>query len=122
MKITIDSNILEQHNITLEEFLVLYLGANNADIKSISQEVIRKGLATRDLFSDNRYIVVSNKVKDLIASIIIDSDKNIVDKNYKNIIDELLNIVNIQKNELKFEDITLENYNPQPLIKFEVAV
>ena len=25
-------------------------------------------------------------------------------------------------NELKFEDITLENYNPQPLIKFEVAV
>ena len=44
MKITIDSNILEQHNITLEEFLVLYLGAKNADIKSISQEVIRKGL------------------------------------------------------------------------------
>lgn len=80
MKITIDSNILEQHNITLEEFLVLYLGAKNADIKSISQEVIRKGLATRDLFSDNRYIVVSNKVKDLIASIIVNSDKNIVDK------------------------------------------
>ena len=25
-------------------------------------------------------------------------------------------------NELKFDDITLENYNPQPLIKFEVAV
>jgi hypothetical protein len=80
MKITIDSNILEQHNITLEEFLVLYLGAKNADIKSISQEIIRKGLATRDLFSDNRYIVVSNKVKDLIASIIVNSDKNIVDK------------------------------------------
>lgn len=79
MKITIDQTILDKNNLTLEEFLVLYLGAKDVDIKSILQSLIAKGLADKNLFSKEK-IVVSDKVKDLISTIFIDSDRNIIDK------------------------------------------
>lgn len=79
MKLTIDQTVLDKNGLTLEEFLVLYLGAKDVDIKSVSQSLIAKGLANKDLFSNGR-IVVSDKVKDLISTISIDSDKNVIDK------------------------------------------
>lgn len=79
MKLTIDQTILDKNDLTLEEFLVLYLGAKDVDIESISQSLIAKGLADKDLFSNGR-IVVSDKVKDLVSTISIDSDKNVIDK------------------------------------------
>ena len=79
MKLTIDQTILDKNNLTLEEFLVLYLGAKDVDIESVSQSLIAKGLADKDLFSNGR-IIVSDKVKDLISTISIDSDKNVIDK------------------------------------------
>ena len=79
MKLTIDQTILDKNGLTLEEFLVLYLGAKDVDIKSVSQSLIAKGLADKDLFSNGR-IIVSDKVKDLISTISIDSDKNVIDK------------------------------------------
>lgn len=79
MKLTIDQTILDKNGLTLEEFLVLYLGAKGVDIESVSQSLIAKGLADKDLFSNGR-IVVSDKVKDLVSTISIDSDKNVIDK------------------------------------------
>ena len=79
MKLTIDQTILDKNGLTLEEFLVLYLGAKDVDIESVSQSLIAKGLANKDLFFNGR-IVVSDKVKDLISTISIDSDKNVIDK------------------------------------------
>ena len=79
MNLTIDQTILDQNGLTLEEFLVLYLVAKDVDIKSVSQSLIAKGLANKDLFFNGR-IVVSDKVKDLISTISIDSDKNVIDK------------------------------------------
>lgn len=79
MKLTIDQTILDKNGLTLEEFLVLYLGAKDVDIESVSQSLIAKGLADKDLFSNGR-MVVSDKVKDLISTISIDSDKNVIDK------------------------------------------
>lgn len=79
MKLTIDQTILDKNDLTLEEFLVLYLGAKDVDIESVSQSLIAKGLADKDLFSNGR-IVVSDKVKDLVSTISIDSDKNVIDK------------------------------------------
>lgn len=79
MKLTIDQAILDKNGLTLEEFLVLYLGAKDVDITSVSQSLIAKGLADKDLFSNGR-IVVSDKVKDLVSTISIDSDKNVIDK------------------------------------------
>ena len=79
MKLTIDQAILDKNGLTLEEFLVLYRGAKDVDIESVSQSLIAKGLADKDLFSNGR-IIVSDKVKDLISTISIDSDKNVIDK------------------------------------------
>ena len=79
MKLTIDQTILDKYYITLEEFLVLYLSAKDVDIESISQSLIAKGFADKDLFS-SRKIVVSDKIKDLLSTISIDSDKNVIDK------------------------------------------
>ena len=79
MKLTIDQTILDKNGLTLEEFLVLYLGAKDVDIESVSQSLIAKGLANKDLFFKGR-IVVSDKVKDLVSTISIDSDKNVIDK------------------------------------------
>ena len=79
MKLTIDQTILDKNGLTLEEFLVLYLGAKDVDIESVSQSLIAKGLADKDLFSNGK-IVVSDKIKDLISTISIDSHKNVIDK------------------------------------------
>lgn len=79
MKLTIDQTVLDKNGLTLEEFLVLYLGAKDVDIESVSQSLIAKGLADKDLFSNGR-IVISDKVKDLVSTISIDSDKNVIDK------------------------------------------
>lgn len=79
MKLTIDQTILENNNLTLEEFLVLFLSAKEVDIGDISQSLIAKGFADKDLFSSGK-LVISDKVKDLISTISIDSDKNVIDK------------------------------------------
>ena len=79
MKLTIDQTILEKNNLTLEEFLVLFLSAREVDIGVISQSLVAKGLADKDLFSSGK-LVISDKVKDLVSTIPIESDKNVIDK------------------------------------------
>ena len=79
MKLTIDQTILDKNNLTLEEFLVLFLSAKEVDIGDISQSLVAKGFADKDLFSSGK-LVISDKVKDLISTISIDSDKNVIDK------------------------------------------
>ena len=79
MKLTIDQTILDKNNLTIEEFLVLFLSAREVDIGVISQSLVAKGLADKDLFSSGK-LVVSDKVKDLLSTISIESDKNVIDK------------------------------------------
>ena len=79
MKLTIDQTILDKNNLTIEEFLVLFLSTREVDIGVISQSLVAKGLADKDLFSSGK-LVISDKVKDLISTISIDSDKNVIDK------------------------------------------
>ena len=79
MKLTIDQTILDKNNLTLEEFLVLFLSAREVDIGAISQSLVAKGLADKDLFSSGK-LVISDKVKDLVSTISIESDKNVIDK------------------------------------------
>ena len=79
MKLTVDEYILDKYNLSLNEFLVLYLSANSVNIKSCMESLIQKGLAYKDMFYENS-IVVSNNIKDTVSSIIIESDKNIIDK------------------------------------------
>ena len=79
MKLTIDQTILDKNNLTIAEFLVLFLSAREVDIGVISQALVAKGLADKVLFSSGK-LVISDKVKDLISAISIDSDKNVIDK------------------------------------------
>ena len=79
MKLTVDEYILDKYDLSLNEFLVLYLSANSVNIKSCMESLIQKGLAYKDMFYENS-IVVSNNIKDTVSSIIIESDKNIIDK------------------------------------------
>lgn len=79
MKLTIDQTILDKNNLTIDEFLVLFLSAREVDIGTISQSLVAKGLADKDLFSSGK-LVISDKVKDLVSTISIESDKNVIDK------------------------------------------
>lgn len=79
MRLTVDQSILDKHGLTLEEFMILYLSINSIDIKKCTESIIAKGLADKNLFSEGS-IVVSDKIKDLISTIAIDSDKSVIDK------------------------------------------
>ena len=79
MKLTIDQTILDKNNLTIEEFFFFFFSAREVDIGAISQSLVAKGLADKDLFSSGK-LVISDKVKDLISTISIDSDKNVIDK------------------------------------------
>lgn len=79
MRLTIDQTVLEKHDLTVSEFMVLYLSVNSVNIKSCMDSLVAKGLADKNLFSEGS-IVVSDKVKDLVSTIAIDSDKSVIDK------------------------------------------
>lgn len=79
MRLTIDQTVLDKHDLTISEFMVLYLNVNSVDIKSCMDSLVAKGLADKNLFSEDS-IVVSDKVKDLVSTIAIDSDKSVIDK------------------------------------------
>lgn len=79
MRITIDQSILDKHGLSMGEFLVLYLNKLGADIKVCSDSLVSKGLAGRDLFSEGS-LVLSDNTKELVSSILIDSDSRVVSK------------------------------------------
>lgn len=79
MRLTIDQTVLDKHDLTISEFMVLYLNVNSVDIKSCMDSLVAKGLADKNLFSEGS-IVVSDKIKELVSTIAIDSDKSVIDK------------------------------------------
>ena len=79
MKVTIDETILDKYNITIDEFMVLYLSAKSSDITSCKESLIAKGLADRNLFTEGE-LVLSDNTRKIITDIIVDSDKNVIDK------------------------------------------
>lgn len=88
MRLTIDQAVLDKHGLTIGEFMVLYLNANSVNIKSCMESLVAKSLADKNLFSEGN-IVVSDKVKDLVSTIAIDSDKSVIDKD-----DEFIELAN----------------------------
>lgn len=88
MRLTIDQTILDKYGITMEEFMILYLSANSVNIKDCSDSLLAKGLADKDLFSEGG-IIVSDKIKELVHTIAIESDKSVIDKD-----DEFLELAN----------------------------
>ena len=79
MNLTINEKLLEQYNLSVEEFLILYICSKNYNIKELLDTVIAKGYADKDVFDEYKAVVSDNN-KDLIANIIIDSDKKVINK------------------------------------------
>lgn len=79
MNLTINERLLEQYNLSVEEFLILYICSKNYNIKELLDTVIAKGYADKDVFNEYRAVVSDNN-KDLIANIIINSDKKVINK------------------------------------------
>jgi hypothetical protein len=93
MKITVDDHVLENNNLTLGEFLVLWLNARDEDIIACSESLIAKGLANKNLVEEGK-LVLSNNTKELVSSIIIESDKAVDNKEewFNNIANKLREI------------------------------
>lgn len=89
MKFTIDQQVLDQYGLTIGEFILLYLKTTSEDIKTCKENLIAKGFASKNLFSDDIDIVLSDNIKNLVSTIIIDSDKNVIDKD-----DEFIDLAN----------------------------
>lgn len=79
MQLTINNSILEKYGLTIEEFMLLYIASKAIDIGLCMENLIAKGFADRDLYSETN-LIVGNKTRDLISTIAIDSDKNVIDK------------------------------------------
>ena len=79
MTITVNDKILERYNLSVEEFLLLYICSKEYNLKELLDIIIAKGYANKDLFDANK-AVISNNVKEVISSIIIDSDKAVIGK------------------------------------------
>lgn len=88
-KVSINKDVLEKNNLSMDEFLVLLLTYNKANIQEVKQSLVEKGLADFSVFDDD--LVISSTTKDLITSITIDSDVKVLskDKEFKELADKL---------------------------------
>lgn len=78
MRLTIDSTVLDKYNITLEEFLLLFLNARTQNIKQHEETLIEKELADRNVVDGG--LILSDNTKELLSSIVIDSDSKVINK------------------------------------------
>ena len=88
-KVSINKDVLEKNNLSMDEFLILLLTYNKANIQEVKQSLVEKGLADFSVFDDE--LVISSTTKDLITSITIDSDVKVLskDKEFRELADKL---------------------------------
>lgn len=88
-RVSINKDVLEKNNLSMDEFLVLLLTYNKANIQEVKQSLVEKGLADFSVFDDT--LVISSTTKDLITSITIDSDVKVIskDREFKELADKL---------------------------------
>lgn len=79
MRYTIDDAILSKYNLTEEEFIALVVSFRDLDIQRGNDNLIAKGIADRNIY-DKTKIVLSDNTKNMISSIIVDSDKETINR------------------------------------------
>lgn len=82
MKITLESKIIEQHS-TMGEILLMLAIANKADLILANDELIDKGLITKDYSREGHYYRVTNKGHELLNTVIIDSEIKDIKNEYE---------------------------------------
>lgn len=80
MNISVSEDVLRKYGLSLNEFLLLYLCSRETDINNVANSLVEKGLADKSL-KEEFIVVVSDNVKELIAAILVDSAKVVLNKN-----------------------------------------
>lgn len=93
MKIIIDEEVLKKSNLSIEEFMILYLNYKNFNIEEINSSLINKNIAFKDVI-DNRKLVLSTNSKDILSKIITNSNPKIKESSdrYKKLAEDLMAI------------------------------
>lgn len=92
MNITINTNILQKHHLSLGEFLLMLLGYFDIDIENSLNSVIKKSLAEKNVMKDIG-IILSNNNKDLVAQILLESNEKVINSgiDFENLATQLMN-------------------------------
>lgn len=77
MKITINTDVLNRHNLSLGEFLAMLMAYLDIDYTLVYNKLIDKKLAEKNLYSE-KGLILSDNVKNLIARILIESDDKLL--------------------------------------------
>lgn len=93
MKITINTNILKKHNLSLGEFLLLLIGYYDIDLQTTHNNILKKSLAEANVLKKMN-IVLSNNSKDLIAQILTESSEKVIQSNidFENLATKLMSL------------------------------
>lgn len=93
MKIVIDEEVLKKYNLSIEEFMLLYLNYKNFDIEELNCSLINKNIAFKDI-TDTKKLVLSTNSKDLLSKIITNSNPKIKESSdrYKKLAEDLMAI------------------------------
>lgn len=82
MNVTINSSVLQKYNLSIKEFLVLYLCFLETDIEKTINSLVDKKIADKNLYN-NIDLILSDNTKELIATILVESDKAVVNNQEK---------------------------------------
>lgn len=77
MKITINTNILERHHLSLGEFLIMLIGYFDIDYSKCESSLIDEHYIEKNLFSERNFILSDNS-KNLVARILVESDERVL--------------------------------------------
>lgn len=93
MKLTINTEVLKRHNLSLGEFLVMLLGYYDIDFQDSHNSIIKKSIADKNLFKELG-IILSNNSKNLIAQILMESDDKVINSgiDFEDLAKQLMNI------------------------------
>lgn len=74
MKWTIDSEILEKYNLSMDEFVFLLFLARGGNVEECTNSLLAKKWVERNIFNQNQ-IVISLETKETVQTVLLDSDK-----------------------------------------------
>lgn len=73
MKWTIDSNILDKYNLSMDEFVLLLFLARGGNVQECMNSLLAKKWAERNIFHPDQ-VVLSLETKETVQGILLDSD------------------------------------------------
>ena len=74
MKWTIDSNILDKYNLSMDEFVLLLFLARGGNVQECMNSLLAKKWAERNIFHPDQ-VVLSLETKETVQGILLDSDR-----------------------------------------------